>query len=156
MNTDLFNSEVNEFVQLANENGVKMLLVGGGAVNFYGYQRHSSDVDFWISLDDDNLIRLKKTLIEMGIEMESFPQEVLIGEQNISIKISPISEIELITNFNPNCSFEEAYLRKNDIVNENLVYPIISITDLISSKIKSQRPKDLLDIYELKRIHKLD
>ena len=146
MNTDLFNSEVNEFIQLANENKVRMLLVGGGAVNFYGYQRHSSDVDFWISLEGDNIERLKKTLIEMDFEIESFPQEVLNGEQNISIKISPISEIEFITNFNPNCSFEEAYSRKNDIVNENLVYPIISIGDLISSKIKSQRPKDLLDI----------
>ena len=24
------------------------LMVGGGAVNFHGYQRHSADVDFWI------------------------------------------------------------------------------------------------------------
>lgn len=27
---------------------MKMIMVGGGVVNFYGYQRHSADVDFWI------------------------------------------------------------------------------------------------------------
>lgn len=25
-----------------------MMMVGGGTVNFYGYQRHSAAVDFWI------------------------------------------------------------------------------------------------------------
>lgn len=67
-----------------------------------------------------------------------------------------MSEIELITKFNPNCSFEEAYSRKTEIKNEGLVYSIINLNDLINSKVKSLRPKDLLDIYELKRIHKLD
>lgn len=46
MNTELFNSDVNHFIFLANKNEVRMLLVGGGAVNLYGYQRHSADVDF--------------------------------------------------------------------------------------------------------------
>lgn len=156
MNTALFNKEVNDFILFANKNKVQMLLVGGGAVNFYGYQRHSSDVDFWISISEDNLMRLKNTLIDIGFEIDSFPQDVLNGAQNISIKISPISEIELITNFNPGCSFDEAYLRRKEIINENLVYPIISLKDLIDSKIKSQRPKDLLDVYELKRIHRID
>jgi hypothetical protein len=68
--------------------------------------------------------------------MESSPQEVLNGEQNISIKISPMSEIELITKFNPNCSFEEAYSRKTEIKNEGLVYSIINLNDLINSKVQ--------------------
>lgn len=36
------------FISLAEKHGVRMLMVGGGAVNFHGYQRHSADVDFWI------------------------------------------------------------------------------------------------------------
>lgn len=43
-----------------------MLLVGGGAVNFHGYQRHSADVDFWIETEDENLNNLIKTFQEMG------------------------------------------------------------------------------------------
>lgn len=156
MNTELFNSDVNQFIELANKHQVRMLLVGGGAVNLYGYQRHSADVDFWIDISLENIEKIRQTIVEFGINMESFPQEVLNGEQNISIKISPISEIELITKFNPYCSFEEAYARKTEIINNGLVYSIINLSDLINSKVKSLRPKDLLDIYELKRIHKLD
>lgn len=156
MNTELFNSDVNQFIELANKHQVRMLLVGGGAVNLYGYQRHSADVDFWIDISLENIEKIRQTIVEFGINMESFPQEVLNGEQNISIKISPISELELITKFNPNCSFAEAYARKTEIKNEGLVYSIINLSDLINSKVKSLRPKDLLDIYELKRIHKLD
>ena len=47
-----------EFIELCNKYNVKMLLIGGGAVNFYGYQRHSADLDFWISTDDNNLQNL--------------------------------------------------------------------------------------------------
>jgi hypothetical protein len=39
---------IDEFISLANKHKVKMLMVGGAAVNFHGYQRHSADVDFWI------------------------------------------------------------------------------------------------------------
>lgn len=31
---------IDQFIFTANKNGAKMLMVGGGAVNFHGYQRH--------------------------------------------------------------------------------------------------------------------
>jgi hypothetical protein len=43
-----FDEEVIAFLRSAYHHGVRMLLVGGGAVNFHGYQRHSADIDFWI------------------------------------------------------------------------------------------------------------
>ena len=39
---------IDSFVSLANKYKVRMLMVGAGAVNFHGQQRHSADVDFWI------------------------------------------------------------------------------------------------------------
>jgi hypothetical protein len=47
---DTFKNQVSDFIIKANENGVRMLLVGGGAVNFHGYQRQSANIDFWIEL----------------------------------------------------------------------------------------------------------
>ena len=41
-----FDKELESFITYANKNCVKMIMVGGGAVNFHGYQRHSADVDF--------------------------------------------------------------------------------------------------------------
>ena len=41
-------------------------MVGGGAVNFYGYQRHSADVDFWIDTTPSNLLALRNALNEIS------------------------------------------------------------------------------------------
>lgn len=46
----------------------------------------------------------------MGYEIEDFPKEVKDGHQNISIKLSPADfNLELITNFSVNKSFDQAY-----------------------------------------------
>jgi hypothetical protein len=153
----LFDTRVEEFVASALKNEVKMLLVGGAAVNFHGYQRHSADVDFWIDTSEENLQKLIKTLNEIGFNLEDFPKEVKNKEQNVAIKISPIVEIELITRFSLDKTFEEAYQNKKEVViNEKtlLRWNVISYEDLIESKLKSQRPKDLLDIQELQRRNK--
>ena len=113
-----FEEDVWMFIALAQKYRVKMLMVGGGAVNFYGYQRHSADVDFWIDTTPVNLIALKDALNELGYEFDDFPQEVNTGQQNISIKISPIIDIELITSFNPGRSFDECYKQRYTATNE--------------------------------------
>lgn len=154
----LFNKKVSEFILAANKHHVKMLMVGGGAVNFHGYQRHSADVDFWIDITTENLENLILALRDMGYEMDSFNENIKNGEQNISIKISPVAEIELLTRFNPNKTFDEAYKDRLEVITGEeviLKYNIISLEDLITSKIKSGRNKDLIDVLELKRINNI-
>lgn len=149
---------IDHFVSLANKHQVRMLMVGGGAVNFHGYQRHSADVDFWIETTAENFKKLLLVFNEMGFEIEDFPLAVKQQQQNISVKFSPLDlDLELITNFSVNKSFSEAYndsevSEVND--NEFLRFNIISLEDLISSKIKANRPKDLLDIQQLREISK--
>ena len=149
---------INQFITLANKHSVRMLMVGGGAVYFHGYQRHSADVDFWIETTEINFKNLIKVFNDMEYEIDDFPEKVKAKQQNISIKFSPVDlDLELITNFSVNKTFDEAF---NDsekvIVNENpfLRWNILSFDDLITSKIKANRPKDLLDIEELEKINK--
>ena len=150
-------SEVDYFIKLTQQYGVRMIMVGGGAVNFHGYQRHSADVDFWIDTKKENLKNLIKVFTEMGYEISDFPKEVKEQQQNISVKLSPADlNIELITRFSINKSFDEAYKDsiKVKIEGENekfdiLTWNVLSYDDLITSKIKSGRPKDLLDIQQL-------
>lgn len=146
---------IDKFIQLANKYKVKMLLVGGGAVNFHGYQRHSADVDFWIGVTDENLNKLLKVFNDMGYELKSFPDKVKQKEQNISIKFSPVDlDLELITNFSVNKSFNDAYQDSEiaEVKGEQfLKWNVLNFDDLITSKIKSGRPKDLLDIQELQK-----
>lgn len=153
----LFDKNVRRFIQLSIEKGVRMLLVGGGAVNFHGYQRHSADVDFWIEVSETNLLKLREVLNAMGFELKEFPAEVKQSLQNVSIKISPVIELELITRFDPGKSFDDAFKQAVPTNIEGmpeLKYFVLSYDDLINSKLKSGRPKDLLDIQELKRVNK--
>lgn len=153
----MFGDEVSGFLRAANEHGLKYLLVGGGAVNFHGYQRHSADIALWIDPTPANFDKLLQVLRSLGFDIEELPEKVIRQEQNISIKISPDLDLELITRFNPGCTFHEAWGRRmqGDLVGMPVAkYHVLNYEDLIESKIRSARPKDLLDIQELQRMRK--
>ena len=82
---DDWDSNILTFLELCNKHDVRMLMVGGGAVNFHGYQRHSADVDFWLETTNENLLKLIRVLNEMGYEVNDFPESVKNQEQNISM-----------------------------------------------------------------------
>ncbi len=147
--------EMYNFIRLCNEHGVRMLLVGGGAVNFHGYQRYSNDLDFWLETTSKNFQKLVLVFKAMDYQIEDFPEEVKEGRQNISVKFAPLGlNLELITNFSAGESFEDAY-KVSKIASRNegskLNWRVLSYEHLIASKIKSGRPKDLSDVHELQR-----
>ncbi len=150
--------KIDSFIELSDKHNVRMIMVGGGAVNFHGYQRHSADVDFWIETTDINFKKLVKVFNEMGYEINDFPTDVKKQLQNISVKFSPIDlNLELITKFSSNKSFEEAYKNSETVEIKGqriLRWRVLSYDDLIDSKIIAQRPKDLLDIQQLQEINK--
>ena len=149
---------IDEFISLSNKHNVRMIMVGGGAVNFHGYQRHSADVDFWIETTNENFEKLLLVFNEMDYEINDFPEKVKLQEQNISVKFSPLDlNLELITNFSVNKSFEEAFQDSEEVTVNNktfLSWRVLSLEDLITSKVKANRPKDLLDIQQLRAINK--
>ncbi len=145
---------IEKFIKLANKHKVRMILVGGGAVNFHGYQRHSADVVFWIDTREDNMNKLIRVFKDMDYEIDQFPQAVMEKMQNISLKFSPYDlDLELITRFSVGKTFDKAYKESEEDhikANKLLRWNVLSIEDLITSKLKSSRPKDLLDIQQLK------
>lgn len=154
----IFEDEANQFIRLCLKKEVDFLLVGGAAVNFYGYKRHSADIDFWVKPNKENFNKIVKVLQDLGYSIDELPEKVTQGEQNISIKISPNQEIEIITKFNPNKNFDACLSESSEMKVKDLSFKkmkVIGLNDLISSKAKSKRTKDMLDIIELKRIHKL-
>jgi hypothetical protein len=158
MLTENWNKSIEEFISEANKQEIEMIMVGGGAVNFHGYQRHSADVDFWINPTNENFKKLLNVFQNLGYNIERFPDSVLKGEQNISLKFSPAQiDIELITRFSVNKPFEDAFRESKlvELKENQKVYKwrVLSFEDLIISKVKSGRPKDLLDIQELKKIN---
>jgi hypothetical protein len=154
----IWENKIDEFVKLANKNQVRMLFIGGAAVNFHGYQRHSADVDIWIETTEENFKKLVIVFNEMGYQILDFPSDVKNKLQNISVKFSPDDlDLELITNFDVNKTFDQAYQESEVVIvndNEFLRWNVLSLEDLITSKIKANRPKDLLDVQQLREINR--
>lgn len=147
---------LDSFLISAKNNNLKMILVGGAAVNFHGYQRNSADIDIWVNPDEENLKNLLKVLNESGFELDELPKSVIEANQNVSVKFTPDAmNVELITRFDVNRTFLEAYNEAELFYlnsNKSTFIKVLNINDLIISKIKSGRPKDFLDILEIKRI----
>ena len=136
---DRWNEEILKFVRLATKFQVRMILVGGGAVNFHGYQRHSAVVDFWIDTTDENFEKLIQVFQEMEYNLTEFPSEVKQGWQNISIKFNPADlSLELITRFSLEKSFDEAYADAEIVTVQDetqiVKWHVISYHDLIENK----------------------
>lgn len=153
---DLFDKELSQFLRLCEQNNVRMLMVGGGAVNLHGYQRHSADVDFWIEPIAQNLNRLILVMHELGYQVHKFPESVIKGQQNISFKFSPDSfKVELITHYSSTLAFEDAWKRSEvHKIGTSTIhrFRVIGLNDLIETKLKSGRSKDLIDVQELRKI----
>lgn len=151
-----FESSIEEFISLSNTYNVKHILVGGAAVNYYGFNRHSQDIDFWIKTDEENLLNLKSVLKDMGYLFDQFPIQVAKKEMNISVKISSVMELELITSISLDADFDTAYelaeISKTPNRGEN--FRIINYQHLIANKKRTARTKDQLDIIELEKINK--
>ncbi len=155
--SEAWSDNIYKFLVLAGEYNVRMILVGGGAVNFHGYQRHSADIDFWIDTGTENLNNLIKVFQQLGYDIQQFPTSVSDQEQNISVKFSPTDlNLELITRFDVNKSFEKAYQDAEEVIireKKVLCYRVLSLEDLITSKIRAGRPKNQMDIKVLKSLN---
>lgn len=63
-----------EFIQLLgllNKNKVNYMLIGGYAVIYYGYERHTTDMDIWLQPTNANRDKLIEALKEFGIGSKS-------------------------------------------------------------------------------------
>jgi hypothetical protein len=54
------------FLKLLISNKVEFLLIGGYAVNYYGYARATADLDVWIAVNPDNARRVTDAVHEFG------------------------------------------------------------------------------------------
>jgi len=142
-----------EFLKLLHKRNVEYVVVGGYAVAFHGYVRATKDIDILFNNSTVNIQRLKGVLNTFGFPADSL-SDVAFSEKGkiIRMGVAPVM-IELI-NAISGVSFETAW--KNRITGrygKTDVY-YLSKSDLLKNKKASGRPRDLLDIDELKRVKK--
>jgi predicted nucleotidyltransferase len=149
----LFSKDMREFVSLLNSYCVSYAIVGGFAVNYYGYVRTTQDIDILIKPSKINAIKIMNVLIEFGFGGAGIPQKAFEKKGFvIHMGVEP-NRIDLLTSVK-GVSNTKLFSRITKIDYEGVTIPIISFQDLIDCKKVSDRKKDQADVDELKKINK--
>jgi hypothetical protein len=132
---------------------VDFLLIGGYAVNYYGYARYTGDIDFWLRPTNENKLKFIKVLNQLSDNKELIDYANNLDftvQQNIQIGKIP-HRMDFLTKVNL-VEFDEAWEKRRSFpVNDQVLY-IVDYEHLILMKYNTGRPKDKLDIEELQRI----
>jgi hypothetical protein len=67
-----------DLLRYLNEEKVEYLIVGGMAVNYYGYHRSTGDFDIWVGLSGENQDRLAAALRKFGFSEHSIARRPLL------------------------------------------------------------------------------
>jgi predicted nucleotidyltransferase len=146
-----------ETLNALSEYNVRYLVVGGYAVNSYGYMRSTGDMDLWIDTSKENLKNTAKALQSLAYpEKEiSLGIEELSENRIINLKHNEFYKIELIPFLSSTIKFTDAFQRKATRSILGTDAHVIDFEDLCDLKIRSGRYKDLLDVHELRRLNSL-
>ena len=131
--------------------GVEYALVGGYAVNFYGYSRATQDLDILVNPSVSNAVKVMAALDEFGFGGAGIPKEYFEREGSaIHLGVEP-NRIDLLTTLD---SVPNERLFKNRVRGTlgPMTVSIIALKDLIEVKRLSKRTRDRADAEELDRI----
>jgi hypothetical protein len=150
-----------------NQERVKYMVAGGIAVNLYGIERATADLDIVVLLEDINLMKFISVAKQLGlkpknpVQMEDFldphKRRTWVTEKNMKVfsLFDPKNPFFLIDVFTEvPFDFGDVYGRRKKIRFEKTSIPLVPLDALIEMKRGTGRPQDETDIFYLERIKK--
>jgi len=137
-----------EFLKLLNSAEVRYLVLGGYAVNYYGYHRTTGDLDIWIAVDEENARRVSTVMQQFGFSAQSVPPDQFLERGKVFRMGRPPVRIELLTDPS-GVDFEACYSRRIIGELDGVPVSLIALPDLKVNKRASNRSKDLVDLENL-------
>lgn len=137
------------------ENKVKYITIGGFAVNIYGYNRNTGDIDIYLEDTIENRINLRKALksINLGdfetIETMQFIPGWTDFSLSYGLRLDIMTTVKGLEDKSFSSLLDDATIV---MIDETPVY-FIDYDNLIIAKKAANRPKDILDIEELDKIN---
>ena len=139
------NADYIDMLKCLNKAGVDYILVGGWAVNMYGYIRATVDLDIWILADAGNAKKVYAAVAEFGAPVsEMKPEEFAQYGMIFQIGVAPC-RVDIISKIS-GVSYADAVTRAVTKMIDGIPVRIISLEDLIANKKASGRAKDLADV----------
>ncbi len=149
----LFTADMKDLLRLFDEHNVECVLVGGFAVNYYGYVRTTQDIDLLVFPSPANSGRIMAALADFGFGTAGIPQSLFEHEGSAVHLGTEPNRIDLLTSLRgvANQGVFEAAQR---IQLEGVAVKIISLRHLVEAKRNSDRARDRADVEELLKINK--
>lgn len=144
------NSDFTDLLRLFNANSVRYLVIGGYAVVQYAEPRFTKDLDLWISTDASNASAVYKALREFGAPLVDLTEADFAEEGYFYQMGVPPVRVDILMGV-PGLRFEEVWTRRVEVDFDGLPVSFIARQDLITSKLASGRPQDLIDADLLSR-----
>ena len=146
--------------EILNKHSVEYLVIGGSAVAFHGYPRPSvapsgkmadkPDLDFWYNPTYENYFKVLDAMHELGEDVSQFKAEKTPDPRKSFFRIDHEQfTIDLLPEVPGLSRFRSSYNTRIEAKSGEITVPMISYEDLILSKEKLARPKDIEDINEL-------
>ncbi|WAC40222.1 hypothetical protein [Pedobacter sp. SL55] len=158
MSFDKESAEMLQLLSVFQKHKVDYLIVGGFAVNRYGYNRATGDLDIYLRDTKEN----RKNLIEAIDEMGYGRYEVLIDTPIIAgyceIMMDDGMYADLMTDIPglENIKFNEYLAMATVDVVQGFEIKFLHYNHLLENKKATNRIKDRLDVEELERINRRD
>jgi hypothetical protein len=137
-------------LKLLNSSRTEYLVVGGYAVNYYGYSRATADLDIWIAISPENAGRVARVLQDFGF-VQADAASFLEPGKVIRMGVPPI-RLEILTSIS-GVEFSACYSRRLAGEMDGVPINLIHLDDLKRNKGATGRLKDRLDLEQLREIH---
>ena len=152
---DVLHDEFLLFLNCAHKNNLRYLLIGGFAVNYYGYNRNTDDMDVWLAPTNENQQAFINTLRCMNYSEDEVSP--LRDEDFTTYFVGNLgsggTRIDILTIVHHAISFDEAEKNKQVFeIADGVFMNIVPYDFLKDIKLRSTRQKDLFDIARLEEI----
>jgi predicted nucleotidyltransferase len=141
------------------EADVDFVLVGGLAVNAWGYLRATRDVDLVPDPSPKNLERLDALLVELGgkVEvgerlLESSAIRTFLRTGDRTLVLTEFGRVDVLQGLPQVPSFSALDQRATSVDIDGLVVKVCSLDDLLGMKRASDRPRDRDDLEALEAV----
>jgi hypothetical protein len=121
-------------------------VIGGYAVNYYGFPRATADLDIWIAISPENSQRITAALRTFGFAQADaalFQRE----RQVVRMGVPPM-RLEILTTIS-GAEFTDCYARRVEAELDGVTINLIHLDDLKRNKQASGRLKDRMDLEQL-------
>jgi hypothetical protein len=143
------NQDFKDLLAVFNAEKVKYLIIGGYAVIKHTEPRYTKDLDFWVSVEDDNPERLYRALKRFGAPLTNLSSEDFSREGFFYTMGMAPRRVDILFNLT-DLDFDECWKRRVESDLGGVTVYFISASDLIINKEAVGRYQDLADVEKLR------